>query len=125
MLINKLFFCLRHQHLERKSIMFAETENRVICQKLIMFAKFAESQNRIMCEAGQGKERLQWQDGVGNIQVRNIQGLEIFLGGKYGKYLKVGNIRRWEACVVGIYSGVGNNQEWAWVQGVDSRKKKK
>ena len=26
-----------------------------------------------MCEAGQGKERLQWQDGVGNIQVGNIQ----------------------------------------------------
>ena len=60
--------------------MFAESENRVICQKLIMFAKFAESQNRIMCEAGQGKERLQWQDGVGNIQVRK------FKGGKYGKY---------------------------------------
>ena len=61
--------------------MFEETENRVICQKLIMFAKFAESQNRIMCEAGQGKERLQWQDGVGNIQVRIFSGF-LYSGGE-------------------------------------------
>ena len=38
-----------------------------------------------MCEAG--KERLQWQDGVGNIQVRNI----LFYSGE--KYFGVGNIQ--------------------------------
>ena len=34
---------------------------------------FFSLQKLDMCEAGQGKERLQWQDGVGNIQVGNIQ----------------------------------------------------
>ena len=48
-------------------------KNHYICLKT-----FSETQYPIMCEAGQGKERLQWQDGVGNIQVRNILRWEIF-----------------------------------------------
>ena len=43
--------------------------------------KFSENQFAIMCEAG--KERLQWQDGVGNIQVRNILAKKILRVGKY------------------------------------------
>ena len=43
--------------------------------------KFSENQIAIMCEAG--KERLQWQDGVGNIQVRNILAKKILRVGKY------------------------------------------
>ena len=59
----------------------------------------------IMCEPGVGKERLQWQDGVGNIQVR------IFGGGKYS-YSAVQNIWRWEILIFSSskYSAVGNIQ---------------
>ena len=49
-------------------------KNHYIC-----LITFSESQYPIMCEAGQGKERLQWQDGVGNIQVRNNSRVGIIL----------------------------------------------
>ena len=70
--------------------------NGYIMEKRYLHFKICRnSKYPIMCEAGQGKERLQWQDGVGNIQVR------IFLG---GKYLEVWNIQGCKFCTAKYWS---------------------